>query len=76
MQGGHGYGKRGKFLKNEKVDQKLGKSEKCVIGPFFYGDYHKIAVSCMSIYLSVCPSGHPSVSLAFFSGMAHYFFLV
>ena len=35
MQGGHGYEKHGKVLKNEKVDQKLGQSEKCVIGPSF-----------------------------------------
>ena len=35
MQDGYKYGKRGKVLKNEKVDQKLGQSEKCVIGPSF-----------------------------------------
>ena len=30
MQGGHGYGKCGKVLKNERVDQKLGKSHRNV----------------------------------------------
>ena len=61
MQGGHGCEKHGKVLKNEKVDQKLGQSEKCVIGPSFYGDYYKIAVSCVSICLSVHLSVFPSV---------------
>ena len=28
MQDGYKYGKRGKVLKNEKVDQKLGKSQR------------------------------------------------
>ena len=61
MQGGHGYEKHGKVLKNEKVDQKLGPSEKCVIGPSVQGDYYKIAVSCVSICLSVHLSVFPSV---------------